>query len=105
MLSIAFVSLYGHPVHSGSSHPVDYPSLALPLKQWPWSDNFSSSTLTIMDSTITVAGIIAEAIPARALTAWPRPTPWAVQMEVRHLGQNIALNFLLIPSSVLIQLS
>ena len=49
MLSIASVSSYGYLVHSGSSDPFDYPSLALPLKQWLWSDDFSSSMSTSAD--------------------------------------------------------
>ena len=51
MLSIASVSSYGHLVHSGSSDPLDYAFLALPLKQQPWSDDFSSSMSTSVDDT------------------------------------------------------
>ena len=51
MLSIASVSSYGHLVHSGSSDPFDYASLALPSKQRPWSDDFSSSMSTSVDDT------------------------------------------------------
>ena len=51
MLSTAFVSLYGHLVSSGSSDPFDYhASLALPLQQWPWADNFSFSMSTSADN-------------------------------------------------------
>ena len=49
MLSIASVSSYGHLVHSGSSDLFDHAFLALPLKQRPWSDDFSSSMSTSVD--------------------------------------------------------
>ena len=94
ILSITSVSSYGLLVHSGSSDPFDYASLALPLQQWSWSYGFSFSMSTSVDDTfrsfascpepnqstathlhcpscqpftIAASGIIAEAIPSRAL--------------------------------------